>query len=50
MMKSCERCGKTIITDEKEKVLVGCEHYRIIEDGFGDFPEGFESIFGNLKK
>jgi len=36
-MKSCEKCGKTIIQDKTGKTLVGCEHYPVgneVEDFF----------------
>lgn len=54
MMFSCNKCGRTIIQDDKGITMVGCEHYivsKINIPGFSsDLPEGFESIFGNLKK
>jgi hypothetical protein len=40
MIMSCEKCGKTIIQDNKGKVLVGCEHCPI-GDGIPEFLKGF---------
>lgn len=42
MIFSCSRCSKTIIKDDKGKVLVGCEHYPTGEVGdIMSFLQGF---------
>jgi len=43
-MTSCVLCAKTIITDDKGKILVGCPHHPVVDSKY-DMPDFMQSIF-----